>query len=138
MSESTPPTTAETEGQARYRACPFCKENVHVDATKCPYCQAWIDSPPDHGGECPLCKEEIHEEAVRCRHCKSDLGKSSSPINAFVYYSESRKGANLTGCRGCGSASSISTRALPQPGDPVPPGLRRYCFTWCPTDCPAG
>ena len=35
----------EVPGQARSprKACPFCCEQVHLDARKCPYCQEYLD-----------------------------------------------------------------------------------------------
>lgn len=57
------------------RQCPYCKEEVKADATRCKHCQAAISpqEKPSHQGICPFCKEEIHPEAIRCKHCKADL-----------------------------------------------------------------
>jgi double zinc ribbon protein len=56
------------------RQCPFCKEEVKVDAIRCKHCYATIPQVnPTHGGVCPFCKEDIHPEAIRCKHCKADL-----------------------------------------------------------------
>jgi hypothetical protein len=56
------------------RACPFCKEQIHPEATKCRFCGSRISPErPAHGGICPFCKEQINPEATRCRYCTSDL-----------------------------------------------------------------
>jgi hypothetical protein len=57
------------------RQCPFCKEEINVDAMRCKHCQAAVSpqEKPNHQGICPFCKETIHPEAIRCKHCKSDL-----------------------------------------------------------------
>jgi hypothetical protein len=129
MSEDAQAAVAETPASARSSTCPFCKEAVRVGATKCPYCQASIDSPPDHGGECPFCKEEIKREAVRCRHCKSDLG-GSPPLKVSIYPVPMSARTASAGCSGCGSAARV---IIGPPG----PGMRRYCFEMC-EDLPAG
>ena len=57
------------------RQCPFCKEEVKADATRCMHCQAAIplQEKPTHQGICPFCKEDIQPDAIRCKHCKTDL-----------------------------------------------------------------
>ena len=59
------------------RQCPFCKEEVKVDAIRCKHCQATIlPDRPTHRGVCPFCKETINPEAIRCKHCKVNLAPS--------------------------------------------------------------
>jgi hypothetical protein len=59
---------------ATTRQCPFCKEEVKVDALRCKHCQATIPpEKPTHRGVCPFCKENINPEAIRCMHCKANL-----------------------------------------------------------------
>ena len=59
---------------ASTRECPFCKEEVKLDAIRCKHCQAAIPAAtPGHLGVCPFCKENIKPEAIRCMHCKADL-----------------------------------------------------------------
>lgn len=61
--------------------CPFCKEEVKADATKCKHCKSAIGADkPQHEGKCPYCKEDIKPEAVKCKHCQSMLvdGKGSA------------------------------------------------------------
>ena len=54
--------------------CPYCKEEIKVDAVKCKHCHSLLASTsPSHGGTCPYCKEEIQPEAIKCKHCKSSL-----------------------------------------------------------------
>lgn len=57
------------------RNCPFCKEEIKADATRCKYCRsAIVPERPAHGGECPFCKEAIDSEALKCRFCGSWVG----------------------------------------------------------------
>lgn len=56
------------------RQCPFCREEINSEATKCKHCGSRIEpARPDHGGECPYCKEQIDPEAVICKHCRSNV-----------------------------------------------------------------
>jgi hypothetical protein len=56
------------------RECPFCKEEVHAEATKCKHCRSTLTpARPSHHGICPFCKEEIKLEALKCKHCGSML-----------------------------------------------------------------
>ena len=128
MSEE-PQSAAESPASTRSSTCPFCKEAVRPGATKCPHCQASIQSPPDHGGECPFCKEQINTEAVRCRHCKSDLG-GSPPVKVSIYPVSMSARAAFAGCSECGSAARVII-------GPPRPGMRRYCFEMC-EEKPAG
>jgi hypothetical protein len=59
--------------EAESHSCPFCKEEVKQDATRCKHCQAIIPPAPTHQGVCPYCKESINPAAIRCMHCKSNL-----------------------------------------------------------------
>lgn len=58
------------------QTCPYCKETILADATKCKHCQSMIlPKDPGHKGICPYCKESIKADALRCKHCKSDVSK---------------------------------------------------------------
>lgn len=60
------------------RSCPYCKEDIKPDATKCKYCRSKLSpTKPPHDGTCPYCKEEIHKEAIKCKHCHSNLVSGS-------------------------------------------------------------
>lgn len=59
------------------RTCPYCKEEIRVDAVKCKHCHSMLADRPGHSGTCPLCKEEIHPEAIRCKHCHANLARSA-------------------------------------------------------------
>jgi len=76
--------------------CPYCKEDVKVDAIKCKHCGSRISpQKPSHGGTCPYCKEQIKPEAIVCRYCKSALGpKPQGGMN----------GGGCGGCSGCGGS----------------------------------
>jgi hypothetical protein len=90
-----------TDQEEGTRECPFCRETVKADATRCRYCRATIPpAGPDHGGTCPFCKEDIKPEAIRCRYCQSDL---------------------VAAGRECGCAERPRTLRVPNPGS-VPQG----------------
>lgn len=60
--------------ESKTRDCPYCKEEIRVDAIKCKHCGSSVaPEKPAHEGTCPYCKEQIHPEAIKCKHCKSDL-----------------------------------------------------------------
>lgn len=60
--------------ESKTRDCPFCKEEIKVDAIKCKHCGSSVaPEKPAHEGNCPYCKEKIHPEAIKCKHCKSNL-----------------------------------------------------------------
>ena len=60
--------------ESKTRNCPYCKEEIKADATKCKHCGSSVTPETSaHGGTCPYCKEQIHPEAVKCKHCGSDL-----------------------------------------------------------------
>ncbi len=59
---------------SKTRDCPYCKEEIRDDATKCKHCGSSVaPERPSHEGTCPYCKEQIHSEAIKCKHCKSDF-----------------------------------------------------------------
>ena len=81
-----------TNDKSTTRECPYCKEAIRADATKCKHCGSSVMAEtPAHEGICPYCKEQINPEAVKCKHCKSILGPTV-PLG---------QGTHSFGC-GCG------------------------------------
>lgn len=68
----------------KYRACPFCAEQILAAAIKCRYCGSEIAKEeaalsPDSMVEntpCPECKELIRSGACACRHCGASIAKA--------------------------------------------------------------
>jgi Double zinc ribbon len=74
------------DARSKIRDCPYCKEEIKAEATRCKHCRSEL--PPEkapHGGICPYCKEKIQPEAIKCKHCGSSVGPDS-------------------GCEGCAGA----------------------------------
>jgi len=53
------------------RKCPFCGEEINVNAKKCRFCKNWIDEEI----LCPFCSEKIKASATKCRFCGEWLPK---------------------------------------------------------------
>jgi len=65
--------------ESKIRECPYCKEDILVDAIKCKHCSSSVSAEkPAHEGKCPFCKEDINPEAIKCYHCKSMLDSTLS------------------------------------------------------------
>jgi len=61
--------------QRKTRECPFCKEAIKAEATKCKHCGSRVSQErPTHEGTCPYCKEDINPDAIKCKHCGSYVG----------------------------------------------------------------
>lgn len=61
------------------RTCPFCKEEIKLEAIKCKHCHSMVvPERPDHGGVCPFCKENVKPDANKCKHCGSQIGDQSA------------------------------------------------------------
>ena len=66
-----------TESASSTKACPFCKEEILLNATKCKHCKSRLASGAStHEGICPFCKEGIHPDAIKCKHCGSSLAQT--------------------------------------------------------------
>ena len=64
------------EQKLKSRECPYCKEEIRIDAIKCKHCSSPIVAErTPHEGVCPYCKEDINKEAIKCKHCKSVVGQ---------------------------------------------------------------
>jgi hypothetical protein len=81
------------EQELATRQCPFCKEEIKVDAIRCKHCKAMIlPERPTHHGVCPFCKESINPEAIRCKHCQANL--SPSDLVSF-FHERSSEGVSV-------------------------------------------
>jgi len=57
--------------------CPYCREYIDPDASRCPKCQRDLDEGVEDNDtkKCPSCAELIKLEATKCRFC----GKEFTP-----------------------------------------------------------
>jgi hypothetical protein len=102
------------------RQCPFCKEQINREATKCKYCGSRVEpTRPEHGGKCPFCKESINPEALICKHCKSNLqlSRGCSCSNEIPFGAAPPNFEGLSG----GRLQSPFSSAMRKP----------ECFSWC-------
>ena len=56
-----------------YKECPFCKNEIKKEATKCQYCEEILPKEKPEVKECPFCKNEIKYDAVKCQYCHKVL-----------------------------------------------------------------
>ena len=95
--------------QPTTRQCPYCKEDIKLDAIRCKHCRSSLPpEKPPHGGICPYCKEVIHPEAIKCKHCGVMLGPEPG-------------GHPCAGCGGATLARAAAPGVMP-PGEPGPGG----------------
>ena len=75
----------------KIKACPFCKKEIDIEASKCPYCQEWIKDTQENdaraAGEtgqqktreviltkkCPSCGFMNHPSNTKCLNCEKFL-----------------------------------------------------------------
>ncbi|MFJ7961337.1 zinc ribbon domain-containing protein [Streptomyces sp. NPDC096319] len=127
-------------------SCPYCKEQIDPEATRCPSCGSRITpTGPGHGGTCPYCKEAIHPEAVVCKHCRSGLrpgggahgdgpggctcsGRHGGPLATALPRSAGDAPFDLAGLIG-----GFAEAGGPAPGGPSTGAAARapQCTTWC-------
>jgi len=60
------------------KLCPFCNNEIAVEAKKCKHCKKWLDEVQEQISEeetetklCVFCGEKIPSAAKKCRHCKN-------------------------------------------------------------------
>ncbi len=56
------------------KKCPFCSELIKSEATKCRFCNEWLNR------KCPFCSEIIQSGAMKCRFCNEWLNKESHKV----------------------------------------------------------
>lgn len=61
------------ENERQTKKCPFCGEEININAKKCKFCKNWIDEEI----LCPYCQEKIKKSAKKCRFCGEWLDKST-------------------------------------------------------------
>lgn len=103
--------------ERKIRECPYCKEDILLDAIKCKYCSSAVSAEkPAHEGICPFCKEDINPEAIKCYHCKSMLDSTGF--------------GSTMGC--CNHQSKIGYQHAKLPGPSLPPGESLpVCLFYC-------
>ncbi|SOD42737.1 Double zinc ribbon [Nitrosovibrio sp. Nv4] len=105
------------------RQCPFCKEQINSEATKCKYCASRVEpARPQHRGQCPFCKEAINPEALICKHCKSNL-----QVSKDCACSHERPFTFMMGHPNLGGFSD----ARPHTASLSTMQRQRQCETWC-------
>ena len=108
------------------RTCPYCKEVVKQDATRCKHCHSNLTPERlEHGGICPYCKEDINPEAVRCKHCLADLANEPDSSGAPSVSRCRCKGEGHSGGRGGAGYGVVYFDDSPH--RPSPTGSRCRC-----------
>lgn len=122
--------------ERKTRDCPYCKEEIRVDAVKCKHCGSSVaPEKPAHEGTCPYCKEQIHVEAIKCKHCKSDLRSPGNSEGGCGGYS----GAYLTPTPVSAPPGSALQLAAPVLHSVLlDPRLRIWCAEWGTCKSPPG
>ena len=77
------------------KKCPFCAEEILVDAIKCKFCKEELSN--DNTKKklqkkieiqnlklCPYCKEKINLQAIKCKHCGENLVKDIKSVEEKV------------------------------------------------------
>jgi len=110
----------QTPSSAETRNCPYCKEEINLEAIRCKHCGSWLASErPSHKGTCPYCKEQIHPEAIKCKHCGSNLraeGLLTGSCGCMSGGSTERSAAGLRTPRSRVMRYSFGGGVMPDPG----------------------
>lgn len=69
------------ENEKQTKKCPFCGEEININAKKCKFCKNWIDEEI----LCPYCQEKIKKSAKKCRFCGEWLDKSNTEDNKKLF-----------------------------------------------------
>ncbi len=95
-------------------SCPFCREKVHPEALKCPYCREWLPLAfkREMVRPCPHCGEIIRTIAKLCPHCRHPV---SEEVGGNRELSQSDSGAV--------EARVHSSRPVPSEAPPPSQGL---------------
>jgi RNA polymerase subunit RPABC4/transcription elongation factor Spt4 len=62
------------------RSCPACKKRIHLDASKCPFCQTDVSQTRKY--RCSNCKALNEPGAKACILCREPFGSTATTENA--------------------------------------------------------
>ena len=61
------------------KQCPYCGEQININAKKCKYCKSWLVKEQEEYKRCPFCHKPIPKNAEKCSYCGEWL--IDEPVN---------------------------------------------------------
>lgn len=83
-----PKQEQQQENIKQTKECPFCGEEININAIKCKHCGEFLNEEQKQHvivqstKECPYCGEEININAVKCKHCGEYLNNITGSSNS--------------------------------------------------------